>query len=152
MTETPAIPSDQRPRLQRAAWLWLAGGTIATVLILGTAESLAPRSVALIVMFRTLMLVGITLSCVAYWRASRIRAGDRRRAELVGIVVFSSLAAVTGRSTSDLLMQAAWLDNVWNTLQIVLAVGVGLLVTKWLQGVDAREAARNAANKMGASS
>lgn len=147
MTTDGSTPTDIPPRSRRPDWLWLAGGTVTTVVILSAAEYLLPRSTVITVVLRTMMIVGIAVSCIAYWHASRHRAGDCWRAELVGIVAFASLAPVTSRSTSDLIMQGGWLHSTADFLQSVLAIGIGLAVTKWLMNVDARDAAANASRE-----
>lgn len=123
------------------AWVWLFAGAIATALIATWLGTMLPLGWVSRGVTAAVLLTGTTVSALAYWRASRPDAGTGWRAELVGIVAFASVALIGGRSTSDLTVQGTWMHSLADVMQTFLAIGVALVLTRWLMGVDKREAA-----------
>ena len=119
----------------------LLSGVFLSMALAGIASQMLQQGVVRLAVSNALLAAGLAATGLVFWHYTRKLAGDERRMGTVSILAF---LVVHEREWLEHLGVVGWQMDLARFLMTLVAFGFVMLVYKWLQPIDAREAAQNA--------
>lgn len=126
--------------IRKRGWIMLAASAATSYLVAAAVIVILPKGIVAWAVHSAVLLAGLGLGCLAYWRATRPIAGDRLRAEVPAIVALAALMPIGDGMWLKAFEAGSWSYHLASLLQTAFAVAVAMLFCKWLMAVDNREA------------